>query len=139
MELDLGARQTGKTTRLIDSVIQFLESNTNRSAVIVTNNTSSRRLIMDKVVDRCWECQHRLIGSHRMLPGLNPDNSKHFIDELGVMKREHVFIDKNAYYNTSSYNGYSDLWGWDMIDDLRDIVYIELFKPVKVLYKHGLT
>lgn len=140
MELDIGGRQTGKTTRLVYSVVEYLTNNPNNTAVIVALNGSQRSGIKNMVHHKCGDCSFRVMTSHKMLPGLNDISARHFVDELGAMKGDDVFVDINAYYNSSIYkDDPSNHLGWHIVEDLKHIWSKDYIKPVKMIYRHGLS
>lgn len=102
MYVEVTARQTGKTTRLVDSVIEFLTQNPNKSALIVSDKQKIRKLIQEKVHDKCGRpCEYRTITSYKMLPPTTNGTLKQFVDEFAFIDPTKLTIDENAYYTTT--------------------------------------
>lgn len=102
MYVEVTSRQTGKTTRMIDSIVEFLLENPNKTALIVANNNSNRKNIQEKVHLKCGRpCEYRTITSYKMLPPVPNSTLKQFVDEFWLVKSENLVIDKNAYYNST--------------------------------------
>lgn len=132
MYVEVGGRQTGKTTRLVDSVINFLTENPNKSALIVSRMELQRKSIRREVIRKCGEpCQYRTITSHKMLPTAG-NTMKQFVDEFWSLPKENLIVDKNAYY-CGTVNDNLNLTATEIIDYYR---METLLKPSKVLYKH---
>jgi hypothetical protein len=97
MHVEVTGRQTGKTSRLIDSVIEFLTDNPDKTALIVSNHRDSRKLIQEKVHSKCGRpCEYRTITSYRMLPPSPTGTIKQFVDEFGYVSD--LELDLGAYY-----------------------------------------
>lgn len=109
MIVDIGPRQSGKTTRLLESVGRFLEENPNRTALLVAPNNGLRKLLKNKMEHICGDCRHRVITSHKMLPPTPNQTMRQFVDEFGCMKDENLVLDEDAYY-CSSYNPDFNPW-----------------------------
>lgn len=112
MYVEITGRQTGKTTRLIDSIIDFLKENSDKSALIVGKDENSRKLIQEKVHNKCGKpCEYRTITSYKMLPFSPSGTIKQFVDEFGLI--DNLEIDPKAYYtgtpplNDKAYEIYS--------------------------------
>jgi len=103
MELDIGPRQSGKTTRLLESVNRFLEENPDKTALLVAPNNGMRRLLKDKMGTICGDCRHRVITSHKMLPPTPNMTMRQFVDEFGAMDNNNLVLDPEAYYCSSYY------------------------------------
>jgi hypothetical protein len=102
MYVEVSGRQTGKTSRLIDSVIEFLTQNPHKTALIVGHNNGSRKDIQKKIHDKCGRpCEYRTITSHKMLPPTPSGTIKQFVDEFWLIPEKNLVIDQNAYYNAS--------------------------------------
>ena len=68
MYVEITGRQTGKTTRIIDSIIDFLKQNPDKTALIVAKG-DNRKIIQEKVHHKCGKpCEYRTITSYKMLP-----------------------------------------------------------------------
>jgi len=107
MYVELTSRNTGKTTRLIDSVIEFLLKNPNNSALIVGHDNWHRKNIQQTIHDKCGRpCEYRTITSHKMLPPVPNATIKQFVDEFWLLDEDKLLIDENAYYTgtRSSFN-----------------------------------
>ena len=97
MYVELNSRQTGKTTRLVDSVIDFLLGNPDKTALIVAPNHYNRKHIQERVYFKCGrDCLHRTITSYKMLPPIPNATLKQFVDEFGAI--DDLVIDPEAYY-----------------------------------------
>ena len=96
MYVEITGRQTGKTTRLIDSIINFLKQNPDKTALIV-GLSYTRKLIQQKVEHKCGKpCEYRTITSYKMLPASPSGTIKQFVDEFGLIKD--LELDPEAYY-----------------------------------------
>lgn len=109
MIVDIGPRQSGKTTRLLQDMTQFLVDNPDKSTLLVSKNNNLRREFKKKVSDICGDCKHRVITSYKMLPPSPNNTFKQYVDEFGLMSSDNLVLDHNAYYN-SSYNPDYDPW-----------------------------
>lgn len=98
MEVIIGGRQSGKTTKLVDATSEYLTDNPHDTVVIVAPSTGMRRHIRREITKRCGFCEHRVISSHKMLTGFK---GKHFVDEFMFLGDEELFIDENTYYTGS--------------------------------------
>jgi hypothetical protein len=68
MYVEVTGRQTGKTTRLVDSIIDYLKNNPDNSALIVAKG-DSRKIIQEKVLLKCGRpCEYRTITSYKKTP-----------------------------------------------------------------------
>ena len=130
MYVEITGRQTGKTTRLIDSIVDFLKQNPDKTALIVTKSESSRKLIQEKVNIKCGRpCEYRTITSYKMLPPKENTTIKQFVDEFGFI--EELELDTNAYYN-----GSVPFWNekaikiWDYYREIQSL------KPNNILKRH---
>lgn len=96
MYVEITGRQTGKTTRLIDSIIDFLKQNPDKTALIVAPG-ESRKIIQEKVNYKCGRpCEYRTITSYKMLPASPSGTIKQFVDEFTYIKD--LELDPKAYY-----------------------------------------
>ena len=85
MYVEITGRQTGKTTRLIDSIISFLKQNPDKTALIVAPG-ESRKIIQEKVNYKCGRpCEYRTITSYKMLPASPSGTIKQFVDDVMVL------------------------------------------------------
>ena len=134
MTVDVGPRQSGKTTRLIDSVVEFLENNQDKSALIVAPLGDMRRLIVDKVKDRCGFCTERVITSYKMLPPTRNSTIKQFVDEFSFLSDENLQIDFDAHYNGTLETSLMSTKKRLILEYYKK----ENIKPKKVLPRHGL-
>ena len=67
MYVEIQPRQSGKTTRLVNSVVSFLKENKNKTALIVAKEKNTRKLIQDNIHEKCGDfCSKRTITSHKM-------------------------------------------------------------------------
>lgn len=97
MYVEVTARQTGKTTRLVDSIIDFLTENPDKSALIVAPNNDSRRHIQNMVQSKCGTpCYYRTITSYKMLQPNHNGTLKQFVDEFGFIND--LVLDPQGYY-----------------------------------------
>lgn len=132
MYVEIGGRQTGKTTRLVDSVINFLTENPNKSALIVSKMELQRKSIRREVIRKCGEpCQYRTITSHKMLPTAG-NTMKQFVDEFWSLPKENLIVDKNAYYCGTV----NDNLNWTALEIIDYHRMENSLKPNKVLFKH---
>lgn len=102
MYVEVSARNTGKTTRLIDSIIEYLTNNPENTSLLVTPNQVMRRKVIKQIDQKCGpNCYGRVIGSYRMIP--SPRGSmKNFVDEYGLINEKYLLLDENAYYTTTT-------------------------------------
>jgi hypothetical protein len=128
MYVEVTGRQTGKTTRLVDSIIDYLKNNPDNSALIVAKG-DSRKIIQEKVLLKCGRpCEYRTITSYKMIPPVKEGSIKQFVDEFGLIKD--LEMDPNAYYTgTPPLNGKA-FEIWNHYKDTQSL------KPNKVLFKH---
>ncbi len=114
MYVEVSGRQTGKTTRLIESIITFLKNNPDKTALIVTPINSSRKEIQNMVHSKCGRpCEYRTITSHKMLPPKPNSTLKQFVDEFNCIDPNNLVIDMDAYYTGSgniSNDKVMDIW-----------------------------
>jgi thymidine kinase len=140
MTVEIGPRQSGKTTRLIESIAEFLENNPDKTALLVSPN-DGRRFYKEKVAEICGDCKHRVITSYKMLPPNPNATMKQFVDEFGAMRCDRMVIDPDAYY-CSSY--YSDVFSDTVHNKAKDILqfYWDMnqpnwdMAPKKHVFKH---
>lgn len=139
MFVEISPRGSGKTTRLIKNVIEFLIDNPDKTALIVTPYRDNRRKILSHIHEECERCFNRVITSNKMLPG-GGNTMKQFVDEFGYMRCDDLIVDKNAYY-TSSFN--PDSMGDNVWNVGKEIIeYYRLTElnivPLKILKRHKL-
>ena len=131
MYVEVTGRQTGKTTRLVDSVVEFLIENPQKSALIVAPD-DTRKIIQEKVLLKCGKpCEYRTITSYKMLPPTKEGSSiKQFVDEFGSIKE--LELVHNAYYTgTPPLNSKaSKIW-----DHYKEKI---LLRPNNILKRHKL-
>ncbi len=94
MYIEIGHRQTGKTTRLLKSVKMFLEINPTAKINIVANKGKINQQRFDEA-NLTEEQKNNIIISHKMI---KENNTINFVDEFDFIKEENLFIDDNAYY-----------------------------------------
>lgn len=130
MYVEVTGRQTGKTTRLIDSIIKFLTENPDKTALIVSPN-SDRKLIQEKVNLKCGRpCEYRTITSYKMIPAAPNGTIKQFVDEFGYIK-ELVFDTKAYYTGTPPFNEKAtEIWNY--------YKETQRLKPNNILKRHKL-
>lgn len=134
MQVEVGARQSGKTTRLIESVINFLTNNPDKTALIVTCNGYMRKEIQQKIHSKCGRpCEFRTITSYKMLPPVPNSTLKQFVDEFWSINPKHLVVDKNAYYTTTIDHRINEkgLEIWNVYRGINSL------KPNTFLKKHG--
>jgi len=131
MYVEVTGRQTGKTTRLIDSVVDFLIDNPNKTALIVSTDIESRKLIQQKVHNKCGRpCEYRTITSYRMLPSSPTGTIKQFVDEFGHLKK--LELDCKAYYTGTPPFNEKATQIWDYYKETQ------MLKPNNILKRHKL-
>jgi hypothetical protein len=96
MYVEVSGRQTGKSTRMVEDIVLFLEENGGKTALVVSPTGASRKLIKEKIFQKCGYCINRVITSHKMLPPMN--TMKQYVDEFFYVKEKDLFIDGSAYY-----------------------------------------
>jgi len=102
MYVEVLGRQTGKTSRLVDSIIEYLENNPKSMALIVTPHAVHRKTIQNSVNEKCGRpCEHRTITSYKMVDKPSSLTMKQFVDEFWFLEEKNLFLDENAYYTTS--------------------------------------
>lgn len=131
MYVEVTARKTGKTTRLVDSIIDFLTENPDKSALIVAPNSNYRRHIQDMVQSKCGTpCYYRTITSYKMLQP-NPNSTlKQFVDEFGLIND--LVLDPQGYYTGTPPFGEKAQRIWEYYK-LNNVL-----KPITRLEKHKL-
>lgn len=98
MYVEVSGRGTGKSTRMVEDIATFLEQNGNKTVLVVSPTLNSRRLIKEKIFQKCGlSCLNRTITSHKMLPP-NMESMKQYVDEFFYVPEKNLVIDENAYY-----------------------------------------
>jgi hypothetical protein len=134
MYVEISARQTGKTTRLVDDLVNFLQTNGDKSALVVSSHNPSRKSIKQKIMEKCGlPCVNRTITSHKMLP---PSNSmKQYVDEFFYLEPNKLVLDENAYYTGTPKEGiygiYEEIYSTFQIKNNGNMV------PIKPIKRHG--
>lgn len=133
MYVEVGGRQTGKTTRLVDNMISFLKDNPNKTALIVTKNAENRKRIQREVTNKCGRpCEFRTITSHKMLPPVGGSSIKQYVDEFFSIDSDKLVIDRNAYYvGTPGNNNYITK---EIVDVFNGINQLKPHKKIKKIY-----
>ncbi len=97
MYVDISDRGTGKTTRLIDSIVEFLNKNPEKQALVVAPTENSRREIKNKVHSKCGDpCSKRTITSYRMIE--TGDSINQFVDNFDHINEDEMLIEEGCYY-----------------------------------------
>jgi hypothetical protein len=84
MYVEVSGRQTGKSTRMVEDIVLFLEENGGKTALVVSPTGTSRKLLKEKIFQKCGYCINRVITSHKMLPPMN--TMKQYVDEFFYVK-----------------------------------------------------
>lgn len=133
MYVEVSGRQTGKSTRMVEDIALFLEENGGKTALVVSPTGAARKLIKEKIFQKCGYCINRVITSHKMLPPMN--TMKQYVDEFFYVKEKDLFIDGNAYYTGTPKLGVFGGKYQDIIDLFNQkIGKMVQLKPIK---KHG--
>lgn len=133
MYLEVKERGSGKTTRLVNEIVDFLLENADKAALIVTPLNSERKFIQKKVHERCGDlCSKRTITSHKMLEPC--ETIKQFVDEFDCMLPERLFLDKEAYYSTTNCESQKCREIYDVYKQIKT----GSVKPNKFIKKHEL-
>ncbi len=134
MYVEISGRMTGKSTRLVDDLVKFLDENGDKTALVVSPNSGSRKLLKQKVMEKCGlPCVNRTITSHKMLP---PSTTmKQYVDEFFDIEPNRLVIDKEAYYTGTPKNGlygiYEEIYSLFQLSDHGNMV------PIKPIKRHG--
>lgn len=130
MYVDYDNFKSGKTTRLVDSLVDYLESNPNETVMVVAPTYQDRKKIINRVADKCYQCQFRAISSYKMLD----TSMKHFVDDYTQIDEENLFLCKKSYYTTNKTElmrergtVYKHIWDYYRQDDKT--------KPIKKVTK----
>ena len=130
MYVEVTGRQTGKTTRMIDSIVEFLIENPQKSALIVAKG-DSRKMIQEKVLLKCGRpCEYRTITSYKMLPPAKEGSIKQFVDEFGLIKD--LEVDPKAYYTGTPPLNWKAFEIWTHYKETQSL------KPNNILKRHKL-
>ena len=130
MYVEITGRQTGKTTRLIDSIIDFLKQNPDKTALIVAKG-DNRKIIQEKVHHKCGKpCEYRTITSYKMLPASPSGTIKQFVDEFGLIKD--LELDPKAYYTGTPPLNHKAMGIWGYYKEYRTLT------PNNILKRHKL-
>jgi len=130
MYVELIGRKTGKTTRIIDSIIDFLGQNPDKTALIVAKG-DDRKIIQEKVHHKCGKpCEYRTITSYKMLPASPSGTIKQFVDNFGLIKD--LELDPNAYYTGTPPLNRKAMEVWDYYREYRTLT------PNNILKRHKL-
>jgi len=133
MYLEVKEKGSGKTTRLINKMVDFLLENADKAALIVTPLDSERKFIQKKVHERCGDlCSKRTITSYKMLEPC--ETIKQFVDEFDCMLPERLFLDKEAYYSTTNCESQK----CREISDVYKQIKTGSVKPNRFIKKHEL-
>lgn len=109
MDIILSNRRSGKSTRLVNNIINYLDNNPNNSALIIAPNSDMRKYITKMVVSINPEYINRVITSHKMLNLMNNTTLKQFVDEFTFLSDNCLVIDHNAYYTGSIKENMSEM------------------------------
>jgi thymidine kinase len=126
MYLEVKEKGSGKTTRLINEMVDFLLENADKAALIVTPLNSERKFIQKKIHERCGD-----LCSKRTEPS---ETIKQFVDEFDCMLPERLFLDKKAYYSTTNCESQK----CKEILDVYEQIKTGSVKPNKFIKKHEL-
>jgi len=136
MYVEIKPRQSGKTTRLVDEVVNFLNSGKNKTALIVAKTGTTRKLIKQKVHEKCGDfCSKRTVTSHKMFES-SSTNLKQFVDEFDILPSNRLSVDKNAYYSTTTCNSVKcrEIWNFYENGFYKEITV----EPNKFIKRHKL-
>jgi len=97
MYIEIGPRQTGKTTRMLHHVREVLEDNKELVVNIVTLS-SGHKEYMKHILEKSGTDMDRVKFSTRMVRGSG--KVKYFVDLFDYMDPMNLFIDEDAYYVT---------------------------------------
>ena len=101
MYVDVTERQTGKTYRLIENMFYYLKQDKKNIANIVSPNQDYLDDLIMKIITHKYynkKFTTRIIFSLKMI---KVGNVRNYVDEFDFIKKDKIFIDKNAYYCTS--------------------------------------
>tara|TARA_R110002153_G_scaffold271489_1_gene438895 strand:- start:476 stop:868 length:393 start_codon:yes stop_codon:yes gene_type:complete len=130
MYVEITGRKTGKTTRIIDSIVDFLKQNPDKTALIVAKG-DNRKIIQEKVYHKCGKpCEYRTITSYKMLPASPSGTIKQFVDDFGLIKD--LELDPKAYYTGTPPLNRKAMEIWDYHKEYRTLT------PSNILKRHKL-
>ena len=100
MYLELSGRQTGKTTRLINHAIDYLNGNPNNTICIVSNYRGNSTRIKNRILQSAPHIiESNIVVNNTMLP---PRGHRlydmYYVDEFSFIDDEHLTWYTNAYY-----------------------------------------
>lgn len=135
MYVEVSGRGTGKSTRMVEDIVTFLEENGNKTVLVVSPTVNSRKLIKEKIFQKCGlPCLNRTITSHKMLPP-NMESMKQYVDEFFYVPEKNLVVDENAYYvGTPKEDGFGGTYQFIIDTFNTKIGKMVQLKPVK---KHG--
>ena len=138
MFVEVTGRGMGKTTRMVDSIIEFLTENPDKSALIVAPSGNNRKLIQKKVDEKCGaRCQYRTITSHKMLPQSQTPTIKQFVDEFWMVPPSNLVFDSEAYYTTTKLDHVYNSVAEEIINGFNLTKEPETkFEPKKLMLRH---
>jgi hypothetical protein len=97
MYVDISDRGTGKTSRLVDSIVEFLKKNPDKQALVVSPTNDGRRGIKDKVHSKCGDpCSKRTVTSYRMIK--TGESMNQFVDDFDHINEDEMLIEDGCYY-----------------------------------------
>lgn len=134
MYVEVGGRQTGKSTRLVEDLVNFLQTNRDKTALLVSFDSHSRKRLKEMVFQKCgYDCLNRTVTSHKMLHGVT--TMKQYVDEFFYVSEKNLVVDENAYYTGTPKESF-DYGKYQEIIDLfnQKIGKMVQLKPIK---KHG--
>lgn len=109
--VEISPRQTGKTTRLVNSVKKFLDRNSNNKKmipVVVTIKNSMSKIISDMLVDYGVDVNRVIFSDTMYIHGYRDNVYTFFVDEFDFIDRSKLFICENSYYCTTMKNSEGD-------------------------------
>ena len=100
MYLELSGRQTGKTNRLINHAINYLNENPNNTICIVSPNRLNSNRIKDRILQSAPHIiESSIVVNFSMLaPRGHHLYDMYYVDEFSFIHDEHVTMYPNAYY-----------------------------------------
>ena len=102
MYVEVSGRQTGKSTRMVEDIVLFLEENGGKTALVVSPTGASRKLIKEKIFQKCGYCINRVITSHKMLPPMN--TMKQYVDEFFYVKEKIIYLEAGKITAMGTFN-----------------------------------
>lgn len=109
MFVEITQRQSGKTTRLVENAINYLNSSPNTIINIVSTKIENSYEIREKLVKNYNIDSDRIVISHKMSIKKVTGSRiiRNYVDEFDFIDDDFLFIDDDAYY-TTTINTYSD-------------------------------